>query len=108
MKVKKMMSLLEKANPEAEIVMHGRYGNPLLFAVSYVDDDSKVILEDASDNDLGSELDARFERAAEEQVDELDFFIDLVNTGFTLDDIKEYVPERYEYSKAFMEEHGLI
>ena len=41
-------------------------------------------------------------------MDELDFFMDLLDTGITLADIKLYYPEKYEYSKKFMEEHGLI
>ena len=55
-----------------------------------------------------SELYARFENASENDVDELDFFMDLLDTGFTLEDIKENLPDRYEYSKAFLEDHGLI
>ena len=41
-------------------------------------------------------------------MDELDFFMDLFDMGITLADIELYYPERYEYSKRFMEEHGLI
>lgn len=54
------------------------------------------------------EISARFENATESQLDELDFFMDLLETGITLDDIKTYYPEKYEYSKNFMEGHGLI
>ena len=57
---------------------------------------------------LGSELYERFNFASENQLDELDFFTDLIETGFTLDDIKENLPDKYEYSKQFLEEHGLI
>ena len=41
-------------------------------------------------------------------MDELDFFIDLVNKGITLEDIRVYCPDKYDYSKSFMEEHGLF
>ena len=41
-------------------------------------------------------------------MDELDFFLDLFDMGITLEDIKECCPDKYEYSKAFMEDHGLI
>ena len=71
------------------------------------------ILQDAdhskkTGNNLGKELSIRFEKAAEEQMDELDFFIDLVNKGITLEDIRVYCPDKYDYSKSFMEEHGLF
>lgn len=53
-------------------------------------------------------LDQMFKNAAESQEDELDFFIDLMEAGITLEDIKEFLPEQYEYSKNYMEDHGLI
>lgn len=83
-------------------------GDPVLFVVSRVNDNESVIIEDKNVNDLSSELEARFATAAEEQWDELDFFMDLLDTGFTLADINKYYPEKYEYSRKFMEEHGLI
>lgn len=43
---------------------------------------------------MGNELEARFENASKSQMDELDFFMDLLETGFTLDDIKKYLPEK--------------
>lgn len=58
--------------------------------------------------DLSYELSTRFEKASAEQMDELDFFMDLLETGFTLDDIREKLPHKYEYSKKFCEEHGLV
>ena len=50
----------------------------------------------------------RFNQAVEDGEDELEFFTDLLELGFTLEDIKENAPDRYEYSKNFMEEHGLV
>lgn len=108
MKVSRMIKELQKYNPDAEVKLHNKEGNNALFVVAYLGDESRVIIEDGSDNDLRSELCARFEGASEHFNDELDFFMDLLETGFTLDDIKENLPEQYEYSKTYMEEHGLI
>lgn len=54
------------------------------------------------------DLSERFKKASELQMDELDFFTELLEAGYNLEDIKEDLPEKYEYSKNFMEEHGLI
>lgn len=104
---------LLKERLEKNLHMHERvkdhvyYGNEALFVVGFKDRDEVVVIEDETDNDLRAELDTRFEQASEEQVDELDFFIDLFELGFTLDHIKHYLPERYQYAKRFAEEHGL-
>lgn len=44
--------------------------------------------------------------AIEENTDELDFFMEVVEQGFTLKDFKKI--GHYDYAKEFMEEHGLI
>lgn len=61
-----------------------------------------------NNNVMSTMLDQMFKNAAENQEDELDFFIDLMEAGITLEDIKEFLPEQYEYSKNYMEDHGLI
>lgn len=97
---------LKKFPDDYDVVMAS--GDPVLFVVSRVNDNDSIVLEDENVNDLSSELEARFATAVEEQWDELYFFMDLLDTGFTLADINKYCPEKYEYSKKFMEEHGLI
>lgn len=57
---------------------------------------------------LREEIAAKFEKASEGQIDELDFFLELMDAGITLELIREYYPEKYDYSKSFMEEHGLF
>ena len=111
MKARKLMKLLEtlvKDNPEAEIKMHHREGNNLLFAVTYVNDNSVMVLEDRDDNDLGSELGARFEALDEKEFEEEYFYRDLIDTGFTLEDIKENIPDRYEEIRGKLKEYGLM
>lgn len=103
-----LLEALSSYRDRHDVIMHSlRDGKPVLFVVSYENIPGVVVLEDADDNDLSSELEARFENAAEQQMDELDFFMDLIDTGFTLDDIKEHLPEQYEYSRMFMTLHGL-
>ena len=99
--------------PNAEVRLNDIHGSTALFALAlanpYYKELSNVVwIESKDDIDIGNELEARFENASESQMDELDFFMNLLETGFTLDDIKKYLPEKYEYSKNFMKEHGLI
>lgn len=108
MTVERLIKQLENYNPKAEVRLNDHKGDVALFALSLKDNDNVVWIEGKDDIDLGEEISARFQRASEIQMDELDFFMDLFDMGITLADIELYYPERYEYSKRFMEEHGLI
>ena len=44
--------------------------------------------------------------AIENNIDELDFFMESLEQGFTLEDFKKI--GHYDYAKKFMEEHGFI
>ena len=54
-----------------------------------------------------SDLESRFQYAVDNQLDELDFVLDLLEIGYTLDDFR-YSDDRYLWMKEFMEEHGLL
>ena len=112
MTVERLIKQLQKCNPKAEVRLNDCRGTVALFAVSMANsmenNNNLVWIEGKDDIDLGEEISARFENASESQMDELDFFMDLLETGITLDDIKQHCPNKYEYSKVFMEEHGLI
>ena len=84
MTVERLINQLKNFNPKAEVRLNDHCGTIALFALATV------------------------EKASEMQMDELDFFLDLFDMGITLEDIKECCPDKYEYSKAFMEDHGLI
>ena len=106
MKVKRLIEKLQKMNQDAEVKIFDGYN--VLFVSSRADDDTIVVLEDKTSNDLRSELSARYENAIDYYGDELSFYSDLLDDGFTLEDIKENLPEEYEHTKQFIEEHGLI
>lgn len=109
MKVKTAISQLEKMNPEAELKLHERFGEPLLFVVGLANDNSLVWLETESDNDMASEIEERFKIAAEEQIDELDFYMEMLETGIDVDMVRKYVgDERAKHMEQFCREHGLI
>lgn len=108
MTVERLIKQLENYNPKAEVKLNDYKGEVALFALALANDDNTVWIEGKDDIDLGEEISARFANASEIQIDELDFFFDLLDMGITLEDIRLYCPDKYEYSKSFMEEHGLI
>lgn len=111
MTVERMIKELQKCDPKAEVKLHDAHGGEnsrALFVLAFNRPEGIVVIEDKSDCYLPEELDARFKNAYDKQIDELDFFMDLLEIGITLNDIKENLPEQYNYSKRFMEEHGLI
>lgn len=114
MTVERLIKQLEKYNPKAEVRLNEPYGSTALFALALIGTSNNkdlanvVWIESKDDIDIKEELSARFEHACDIQMDELDFFMDLLDVGYTLEDIKNFCPDKYEYSKSFMEEHGLI
>lgn len=109
MKVKMMIEALEKQNPEADVKLHDHRGETALFVVALANNPNKIWIESASDIDVGAELEAQFKHASETQMDELDFYMELVDRGFTMDDIRKYMGEETaRHTQKFCEEHGLI
>lgn len=109
MKVKTMLEKLNKMNPEAEVRIGDYCGFPVLFMVSRLNDDKVVWMETEVDIDLATELQARFDNAAEVQMDELDFYTELLEIGITVDTIRRNLGnDKAEHMKTFCEEHGLI
>lgn len=104
-----LIKLLSSMNPKAEVRMGSYDGPPVLFAVSCVDDDSVVWLECEDNIDLGEELSARYANAVEEQMDELDFFMDLLEIGITVDTVRKYMDDEHaDHMQEFCKEHGLL
>lgn len=109
MKVRKMIDLLKTMNQEAEVKLHGCMGEPALFVLTMENDTSTVWIDTQSDCDLKSELRDRFKFASEEQVDELGFYTDLVDTGITVKMIADTLGnEAADHMQDFCREHGLL
>ena len=68
-----------------------------------------VWLDGDHDFDLGAEISARYERAIEEQIDELDFYMDLLEIGIGVNLVRKYMgSEKANHMQKFCEEHGLL
>lgn len=104
----KELQEIEKTHPNAIVKMNNLYGMPVMLVVPGKESD-EVWLEGREDFDVTVELRARYEEASEMQEDELEFFSDMLNRGFTLSDFRTALKEdTFQYAKKFMEEHGLI
>lgn len=109
-KLRTMLKLqrIEKTHPNATVKMNNLYGMPVMRVVPGKESD-EVWLEGREDLDVTIELRACYEEASEMQEDELEFFSDMLNRGFTLSDFRTALKEdTFQYAKKFMEEHGLI
>lgn len=109
MKVKSLIKYLETKNPEARVMLNYKDGNECLFCVSEKGNADVIWLEGEHDIDLSAELEARYEHAIETCMDELDFYMDLLEIGITMIMVSRYMGKEYaEHMKTFCNEHGLI
>lgn len=109
MKVKTLIKKLEKVNPEAECRLNDFQGDEVLFVNARKGCNSIVWLDGEHDFDLGAEISARYERAIEEQIDELDFYMDLLEIGIGVNLVRKYMgSKKANHMQKFCEEHGLL
>lgn len=109
MKVKTLINYLEKFNPEAEVKLNDYDGDTALFVNARANDPNIVWLDGENDIDMSSEISARYEIALEEQMDELDFYMDLMEIGITVDMVRKYMDDEHaDHMENFCKEHGLI
>lgn len=108
MKRELLIKLLEKMPEGAEVKMHSATGESVLFVNAYENDNNTIWLECESDIDLSAELDARFTNAAETQMDELDFYMDLVERGITPEMVERNRSKMdADIMREFCEDHAL-
>lgn len=109
MKVKKLMELLNKLDPEARVLLHSREGKESLFVLSLQNDPSVAWIETSDDVDMKTELKEQFEAAAESNMDETEFYQELLDTGITVDIVRYYMGNDIgTHMKEFCEDHGLL
>lgn len=109
MKVKTLIKKLKKFNPEAEVKLNEYGGDTALFVNARMMDPNIVWIDGENDIDMGEELSARYKYAAESQIDELDFYMDLLEIGITVDMVRKYMGDEVaNHMEEFCAEHGLI
>ena len=109
MKVKRIIQELEKFDPEADVRLHEYYGDPVIFVVARANDSNIVWLETENDCDMKTALQEHFHDVASSGIDELDFYMDLLEVGVTVDCVRHYVgDESANHMLEFCKEHGLL
>lgn len=95
-------------NPEAEVRLNDFNGETALFVNARANNKNVVWLDGEYDIDLGEEISARYEKASAEQWNELDFYMDLLEIGITVDMVRKYMGDEHaDIMEKFCEEHGL-
>lgn len=78
-------------------------GEPIMY-VLHAYDDKAVRLEPKSQMDVDAELRAFFDAAEEEAWGDHETYNELIERGFTLEDLKAYREDTYEWAKRIAEE----
>jgi len=101
----KELQEVQKSQPDA-VVRIGPLGSPVMFVIPEKDG---ISLDDRDGINVSNMLCEYYKRAAAEQQDELDFFTEMLDRGFTVSDFYYALPEEeFQHARNFMEEHGLI
>lgn len=101
----KELQEVQKSQPDA-VVRITPLGSPVMFVIPEKDG---VSLDGRDGINVPHMLCELFERAAAKQQDELEFFTEMLDRGFTISDFYYALPEEeFQHARDFMEEHGLI
>ena len=108
MKVKTLIKKLEKMDPEAEVRLHDKTGESVLFVLSakkYPD----VWFQTEGDIDMADEIQTRFDDAIENGTDDLDVYMGMLEAGIGVFMVRKYLgDDAAEHMQKFCGEHGLI
>lgn len=107
--VEEIVEELKLHNPETDLKLHMLNGETALFIVCYENDNKNVWLESEVDVDMSYQLESLFQDAVEEGMDELDVYMELLDTGVDVDMVRRNLGEEAaDHMETFCKEHGLI
>ena len=107
MKVGYAIDKLEKMDRNADLKLHHFLGDDATFICSAVGKEGVVWIEGKQDNDNRAELNARYYNKKVNNISDKEFYKDLLQI-YTLDDIKEYLPEEYENAVKSCKELNVV
>lgn len=90
MKVEALIKRLQKMNPDAVVHLHHKDGDEVLFIMAQQNDNSVVWLETEDDNDMGQEIQVRFDAIDHGEVDEQTMYAEMLSLGITVDMVRKY------------------
>ena len=90
MRVDTLIKKLQKMNPDAIVRLHHKDGDEVLFVMAQQNDDSVVWLETEDDNDMGEEIQARFDAIDHCEIDEQAMYAEMLSLGITADMVRKY------------------
>lgn len=90
MKVEALIKRLQKMNPDAVVHLHYKDGDEVLFIMAQQNDNSVVWLETEYDNDMGQEIQARFDAIDHGEVDDKTMYAEMLSLGITVDMVRKY------------------
>lgn len=106
MTVRNMIQQLTMFPMDAQVV--DTYGSPIMYMLYHCrDKNSPVRLEPKNQMDVNSWLDDFFEVKTNENDSDIDVLNELIEQGFTADDLCEYNPSTYEWAKNLAEEYEI-
>ena len=110
MKVKELIRQLQEFDPEARVYTSSYMGegrNEILCCISY-QDNGDVIVEDATEFDVGNEIGTMLDYYYEDDWDEADAYREMCDRGYTPDVVSKYYDEYTgECMKKYCDEHGI-
>lgn len=93
MRVDTLIKKLQKMNPDAIVRLHHKDGDEVLFVMAQQNDDSVVWLETEDDNDMGEEIQARFDAIDRGEIDEQAMYAEMLSLGITADMVRKYTDD---------------
>lgn len=98
MKIKKMIETLEKfskLNPDANVKLHGKYGESALFIMGAKNDNETIWIQSESDVDMKEEISERF-KYIDKCDNAIDFYAAMLDLGITPTMVGKYIGKEYE------------
>lgn len=100
MKVKRLIEELSKMNPNASVRIASEYGSPVMFVLSYLNNENVVWLDSMDDCNMHDQINSRINESKNIMEPEESLFKDLFEHDITADIlcryVGEYMAKRYE------------
>lgn len=87
----------------------GEYVEEVLFVTAFPNDNTQISVSSEADMDMAEEITVMFNHFMEDGIDELDAYMDMLESGIGVDIIRKYRgDEQASHMEHFCKEHGLL